>query len=224
MENSIIVKCNDISLNLDSKGKIIGDFTCFDLDTMNIPVLVHQQIKAIYRQTKITKDFIKRLEYKIKLTLRLRPVMVKFLNKKGQWILQTPLYEVYEPVTLNTRCIKAGDNPITIDGKVVNFFSNAGKIFLVCLVEEIDTESNNFVQKLKTITITEEVNAIYNDNETKRKFREILNIKFKYKKAFLDVLAKHLEGKTLKLEYDEHFEYTLSTILYDFIVVTHDNK
>jgi len=220
MENITSVECKEINLVLDCCGRVFGDFICYDANQATIIFLVpiYEQINQIYRNTKLTEDFLKRLEYKLNLTLRVKPAKLTFVHQNDEWSLQTPLCEIYEPVTLTPDCIKMGDKPLTIDGRVVNLFSHNSKIFLVCLIKEIDTKSNDFVEKVMTITITEEVNSIYNDNEAKKKFRDILNIKFKHKKAFLDALARHLEGKILAIEYDEHNEYSLWTFIYDFIV------
>ena len=221
MKKNINVECNDLNLILDGGGRVFCDFICYDAGSqtiLNFLVPIYEQINEIYRNVNLTKAFVKRLEYKLKLTLRLKPANIIFSSKGEEWSLQTPLCEIYEPLTLTPDCIRTGDKPLTIDSKVVNLFTNNGKTFLKCLVDEINLESNEIVQKLKTITITEEVNSIYRDNEKKERFREILNIKFKHKKAFLDALSRHLEGKIIQLEYDEHYEYSLWTFLYDFVI------
>ena len=220
MEKIINVECNNLNLFYCGGTKIFGDFICYDFENKVCKIFsvpIYEQIRQIYRNVSFTKEFIKRLEYKIKLTLRVKSANLTFVREDEEWRLQTPLCEIYKAITLAHYCMKMGDDPLTVEGKVMNIFSNNGKCFLMCLVEEINLESNELVQKLKTIAITEEVNSIYNDIGAKERCRDILNIKFKHKKSFLNALSTYLEGKIIKLEYDEHYEYSLWTTLYDFI-------
>ncbi|MDD2376462.1 MAG: hypothetical protein PHD15_03485 [Clostridia bacterium] len=227
MESTVNLECNDLNLILDAEGIISCDFVCYDVKNqsiVNMLVPIHEQIKQIYRNIKLTKDFVKRLEYKLKLTLIVKPAKLTFVNKNGNAKLKTQLCEIYQPVTLTYDRVKIGDNPLIIDGKVEKFFSYNSKIFLTCLIDEIDEKSKGVVQTIKILKINEEVNAIYSDKEAKNKIRNILNIKSKSKKAFLAAIFDYLEGKTLKLEYDEHYEYSLWTVLFDFIVINNDKK
>ena len=220
MREIINVECKNLDLFYCGGTKVSGDFICFDADQqpLNISVPIYEQLHHIYRNVSFTEKFVKRLEYKLKLTLRMKSANLTFVREDEEWRLQTSLCEIYDPVTLTHDCIKIGDNPLTIEGKILNIFSSNGKCFLVCLVGKINLESNELLQRLEIITITEEVNSIYYDRGAKKRCRDMLKIKFKNKKDFSNALDKYLEGKTLRLEYDEHYGYSLWTPLYDFIV------
>ena len=227
MKKNINVECNDLNLILDGGGRVFCDFICYDVGSqaiINFLVPIYEQINEIYRNVNLTKAFVKRLEYKLKLTLLVKPAKLTFVKQNEEWSLQTPLCEIYEPVTLTSDCIKMGDKPLTIDGKVVKLIYHNTKILLLCVVDEIGEESTNFVQTVKTIRITEEINAIYSDKEAKEKFNEILNTKVKNKEAFVNALSDYLEEKIIQLEYDEHYEYSLWTFLYDFVIGNGGNK
>lgn len=226
MKNVINEECHDLYVFACIGEKIFVNFIGYDLDKQvitNVVAPIHQQINAIY-QNEITKDFIKRLEYKLKLTMRFKPAKITFVNEDGLWVLQTLFSDIYKPVILTHDGTKMEDNSFVMDGKVLRIFPFKGKILLECLIDEISIETNYFVPKIKTIIISDEINAIYNDNNLKDEIMKILNIKSKRKKVFLYALSKYLEGKILNVKYDEHNEYILWTLLYDFIVSNNDNK
>ena len=226
MENIITISCHDIKLSLEENGIIIAKFICHDQNDKpmkTISASIHKQVKEIYRN-KINADFVRRLEYKIKFTMKLIPAILTFEKKNEEWILKTPLCEIYSPVSLTTGCLKVGDNPLTVNAEIVKLLVDKGKVFLQCLATVISAESNEFEQSVITVRINAEVNNLYSEKVSREKIRELLNIKEKNKPAFLEAFGKYLEGKIVKLEYDEHFEYSLWTFLYDFFVFDYGNK
>jgi hypothetical protein len=221
MENIVNLQCHDLYVFACIEGKVYVNFLGYDMDknvTTNIVAPIHEQINEIYRN-KVTKEFLDRLIYKLKLTMRLKPAKITFKNVDGNWLLKTEFMEIYDAVTLSPDGTKMGDDPLTLDGKISRIFSLKGKIFLECLIKEIDMETNEFVERIKTIKITKEINTILNTKELRDKFREVLYIKGKNKNAFLEGLSQHLEGKTLAIEYDEHYGYSLWTVLEDLIYI-----
>ena len=221
MENIINLQCYDLYVFAVIEEKIFVNFLGYDVDkktNVNVVAPIHEQINEIYRN-KITKNFLERLIYKLKLTMRLKSAKMTFVKENGIWLLQTEFIEIYDLVILSPDGTKMGDDPLTIEGKVSKISSFKGKILLECLIKEIDSETNDFVENVKTITITKEINAIFNDKELKDNFREALYIKGKSKKAFIEGLSQNLEGRTLAIEYDEHYGYTLWTVLQDLIYI-----
>jgi len=221
MENIINLQCYDLYVFAVIEEKIFVNFLGYDVDkktNVNVVAPIHEQINEIYRN-KITKNFLERLIYKLKLTMRLKSAKMTFVKENGIWLLQTEFIEIYDLVILSPDGTKMGDDPLTIEGKVSKISSFKGKILLECLIKEIDSETNDFVENVKTITITKEINAIFNDKELKDNFREALYIKGKSKKAFIEGLSQNLEGRTLAIEYDEHYGYTLWTVLQDLLYI-----
>jgi len=221
MENIINLQCYDLYVFAVIEEKIFVNFLGYDVDkktNVNVVAPIHEQINEIYRN-KITKEFLERLIYKLKLTMRLKSAKMTFVKENGIWLLQTEFIEIYDLVILSPDGTKMGDDPLTIEGKVSKISSFKGKILLECLIKEIDSETNDFVENVKTITITKEINAIFNDKELKDNFREALYIKGKSKKAFIEGLSQNLEGRTLAIEYDEHYGYTLWTVLQDLLYI-----
>lgn len=219
MENIITMQCRDLTLFLDNKEKIFCNFTCCDSGSekmINIVVPIYQQISDIYGNMEITKTFLKRLEYKLKLTVRLRETSLNFVSKDGEYFLQTPFKDIYDPVTLTYYGVKMGDNPLIIDVNIIKLFFYKKKIFLEFSVKEIDEDSNELVEKVRRINVYNEMISIYTDNKLKEKFKNKLNIQSKKRQVFFESLIQYLEGKTVSIEYDEHKGYTLWTSLEDF--------
>lgn|GEM_PF-2335243 len=220
MENIINFQCYDLNVFLCLEEKIFVDFIGYDSDKkeiINVVAPIHEQIDEIY-QNRITKEFLQRLVYKLKFSVKIKPTNISFVKENGFWLLKTPFNEIYNPVVLTQDGTKIGDNPLIIDGKVLRLYSLKEKILLECLVKEISPETNEFVEKVIAIKVNKEINTIYNNKEEKNKFRDLLNIKSKYKQAFLNAWSECLQGKTIKIEFNENYGYSLWTILEDFIL------
>lgn len=235
--------CTDVKLYLTSNKRMTyGGFIFKDSKgrMKEILVPVYWQIRDIYTQTKLTQDFINKLEYKIRLSLMSKPVDLIFKSLgKGEWCLLTPFKDIYEPITITHDGIKMGDNPTIINSVVQRVTSYEGKIFLECTVKELAPRSDYLIRnkirnikpcsdftirKLKKIDITKDFNSIYKDVEVRKKFKDLLKIKGDSKKRFISALSLYLEGKIIALEYDEHYGYTLWKILSDFVYGFTDEK
>lgn len=218
MENIINVECNNLNLFLDKKQNVYANFICsFPDEEKNIVVSIHNQLSSIYTNTKFNEEFVKRLEYKLKLTLKLNPTKLTFSNQDGQLCLQTFLKDIYEPVTLTPDGTKMGDKPLLIGGKILKFFSYKNKFFIECLTQEIDNDSNELTDKMVTLKINNDVDNCYNNKMVKDKFKELLNKRSMNKRTFLDALANYLKNKSIEIEYDEYKGYTLWTVLEDLV-------
>lgn len=222
MENVIDVVCHDLKLFLDKEGNVFANFICYDCDQMmDIETSVHQQLSEIYTNTKMKGDFIKRLEYKLRLTMKMRPAKLTFVNQEEKWYLQTLLKNIYEPVTLTYDGTKMGDKPLIIHGKILKFSCDKAEYSLECLVKEIDAATNNFVDKVVILKISDDIKNLYN-KKAKEKIKKILNKKSINKRVFIDALSVILKEKVVEVEYDEHKGYTLWTTLEDLIGVYDD--
>lgn len=219
MDNIITLQCLDLTLFLDKEKKVCCDFTCCDSESekmTNIVVPIYQQLGDIYGNMEITKTFLKRLEYKLKLTVRLHETNLTFVIKDGEYFLQTQFKDIYEPVTLTYYGVKMGDNPLTIDVNIIKLFFYKKKILLEFSIKEIDEDSNELVEKVRRINVYNDMISIYTDNKVKERFKNKLNIQSKKRQVFFESLFEYLEGKTVSIEYDEHKGYTLWTSLEDF--------
>lgn len=227
MQDIITVQCHNLNLFLDDEKRIYSDFICCDSENggiINIVAPIYKQIDMIYGNMEITKAFLKRLEYKLKLTLRLHSTKLTFVTQKGRYFLKTSLEDIYAPAILTSDGIKFRDNPLIINANVSKIFFVKKKSFLEFLIEEIDQDSNDLVQKVRRINVDKEVNSIYRNIKVKEKFKNKLNIKSRKKQAFFDALSQYLEGKTLAIEYDEHQGYSLWTSLEYFININGNNR
>ncbi|MDF2865588.1 MAG: hypothetical protein K0R72_397 [Clostridia bacterium] len=218
MESIINVECSNLNLFLDKKQSVNAIFVCsFSDEEKNIVVSIHEQLSDIYTNTKFNKEFVKRLEYKLKLTLKLNPAKLTFSNQDGQLYLQTFLKDIYEPVTLTPDGTKMGDKPFLVGGKILKFFTYKNKFFIECLSQEIDSVSNELTDRIITLKINDDVNNCYNSKVVKNKFKQILNKTSINKRVFLEALANYLENKSIEIEYDEYKGYTLWTVLEDLL-------
>lgn len=210
-------------------------------DIMEMPqhvsVDVTSDLGEIYKGVEFDKAFVKRIEKKLKLTSSKQLISI-YLNDKNEWKLHTSLKFLYSPVLLTPDKVKFGD-PLVIKATLVSFKRlKEGKDFPMsgllaqCIIAGKELPEVIVKDKVEIEVIDKAVYAddstdayvdldyefdfIYNELKANKCCRDnFTNEKDKLVKRqeVYNRIAKTLLGKTITLEYDEHFGYSIWDLL-----------
>lgn len=208
-----------------------------------ISVDITSDLEAIYQNVEFDKDFVKRIEKKLKLTLGKTLISLRY-SKEQNWTLSKPLNQIYSPVLLTPDKVKFGD-PLNVKGVAIGFkrlrqgkdFPMAG-LFVQCVIGQeppkcfsvkkelnidvIDKEIDSSSSKLEIayIDVDSDFDFIYNEIRSNRCSREKFlkeNGKLVKRQEVYKRIAENALGKTLILEYDEYVGYSIWESLIYFI-------
>lgn len=213
------LRCDSLILFQDGNKKLFLQFNCYDnINDCKITIinLVEEQIKSIYKDTIINSKFIQRLAYKMQLTIKLKGAILNFKDDNGILILATSLSDIYDPVLLTKDGTKIGD-PTVVNGKITKLFSKDKKIFMECLIDELNLETNTFFENTIIISIDKDVKNVYKNKLFREKVKDTSDTTVKGKNAFVNCLSEYLEGENVQIEFDEYKGYSLWTCLEDLL-------
>lgn len=242
MGNLIISgKLDSFYFRESDKRVILGIEYYDDLMDMleHITTDVTDELQEIYQGIELDRDFVKRVEKKLKLTLQDQSIMIKRVLPYS-WELVESLRNLYSPVTLTENKIKFGD-PLKIKATVVNFkrveegegFPLAG-ILAECIIgdfkapkfkgsTELDmdvfdskADLSGVVLDVAYVDVDAEFEHIYNELLAHRCDRsDFVDEKNRLLKrqAVYNIIANKLLGKEITLEYDEYYGYSVWDML-----------
>lgn len=210
----------------------------------HVAVDVTDELEEIYKE--MDKIFVKKIEKKLKHTFKNKTLYLKYFMC-GNYILATPLKELYSPVTLTPDKVKFGD-PLKLKATVMNFrredegegFPLAG-ILAECIIGDLriscckgidHSDVDVFYDTVYSDEVELEIAYVDVDAEFEHIYNELLAFRcnrtdFVGKKNRLlskqevyNIIANKLLGQVITLEYDEYYGYSV----WDYLIYTIDKN
>ncbi len=214
-----------------------NDYVTGDVEYKVIDVT--NQLKSMYKNVKFNEKFIERIEKKILLTLGQNNVSIENSEENFFNMIQT-FNKQYSPVIITPNNIKFGE-PLKVESTIIGFKRNKpGNNFPL---SGIKAECVIGLELPSYFNVTGEINidvfnkeCIANDSKTETAYVDVdSEFKFIYdelkqgkcnaekflgkngklvnKKEIYKIIAKLVLGKTIILEYDEYYGYTIWKLL-----------
>lgn len=250
MCSTLLVSCTlDSFWFRESDGRIFLVASFYD-DFMemqqHVSIDVTDELNDIYQGVEFDKEFVKRIEKKIKLTLKNDHITLSYAGEYN-WKLEKPLKSLYSPVQLTPDKVKFGD-PLVLNATVIGFkrqregksFPMAG-LLAQCIIGNhsissitnldkvqidvlnIQQDTDNADAEIVYIDVDSEFDFIYSELKANKCNRQKFvsdTGKLCKKEEIYNRAAKMLIGKNITLEYDEHFGYSV----WDLLIYTIDGS
>lgn len=248
MCNTLLVSCTLDSFWVRESDKRIFLVASFYDDFIgmqqHVSVDVTDELKSIYQGVDFDKEFVKRIEKKVKLSLKNNDITLSYAGEYN-WKLAEPLTQLYSPVQLTPDRVKFGD-PLVLNATLLGFKrQREGKNFPMsgllaqCIIgnqsiipctdstkvqiDVVDKQQsvNGTDAEIVYVDVDGEFDFIYNELRSNKCSREkfVSSSGRLYKREEIyNRIAKMLLGKNITLEYDEHFGYSI----WDLLIYTID--
>lgn len=243
MSNALLVSCTLDSFWFRESDKrifvVAGFYDDFIDMQQHVSVDVTDELQEIYQGVEFDKEFVKKIEKKLKLSLKNNSITLSYAGEYN-WKLDKSLKELYSPVQLTPDKVKFGD-PLVLNATILGFkrqregknFPMAG-LLAQCIIGNQSIVSCNDSDKVQIdvldkqecqdtmdteivyVDVDSEFDFIYNELKSNKCSRERFvgeSGKLYKREEIYNRIAKMLIGKKITLEYDEHFGYSVWDLL-----------